>query len=301
MYTKFMYISSLYILMCMPSLAYAIPLEARISGAMDWESLKINAAISVDVKDSGLPLPSGRGLMEDALAASFYAKIEPFILSIPVDSSTVLGDWVNRGDLSPAVVDALAGGAGRVPTVFSRDFTVMSASYRIDLADVSQKLIRHTRSVDIRTALQPVESPAYTGILIIASEELPFHGHRSNRFLVPCLFPRIWDTDMNLIYEKNMVNQNVFKTDTMIRYTKSDNIFQKSPSGISPEVEKIIGNKPLRIIARGVFGISATDPIIDTNDALQIISSESNRRLLREGKVVIVLSDSVLVKNISDK
>lgn len=284
----------------MPFLVYAAPLDARISGAMDWERLKINAEISINVKQTGLPMPSGRALMEDALFSSFYAKIEPFILSIPVDSSTVLGDWVNRGDLSPAVVDALAGGAGRVPTVFSRDFTQMSASYRIDLAAVSQKMIRHKRSADIRSALEPVESPAYTGILIIASEELPFHGHKASRFLVPCLFPKIWDTSMNLIYEKNIVNPDVFKTDTMIRYTKSDNIFQKSPSGISPDVEKIIGNKPLRIIARGVFGISATDPIIDTNDALKIISSEDNKRLLREGKVVIVLSDSVLVKKIVD-
>jgi hypothetical protein len=55
-----------------------------------------------------------------------------------------------------------------------------------------------------------------------------------------------------------------------------------------------VGDRPLRLIARGVFGARPTDPIIDSEDALIIISSEENRRLLREGKVVIVLNDEVL-------
>ena len=54
------------------------------------------------------------------------------------------------------------------------------------------------------------------------------------------------------------------------------------------------GPNPLRSIAREVFGIRPTDPVIDREDALLIISSEENRRLLREGKVVLILHQDVL-------
>jgi hypothetical protein len=50
----------------------------------------------------------------------------------------------------------------------------------------------------------------------------------------------------------------------------------------------------LRIIARGVFGARPTDPIIDRDDALLILSTEANRRLLREGRIAIVLNSEVL-------
>jgi hypothetical protein len=83
-------------------------------------------------------------------------------------------------------------------------------------------------------------------------------------------------------------------TDVMVKYVSRPRVFRDTPSGIDPDVELLVGNNPLRIIARGVFGIRPTDPIIDRDDALLIISSENNRRLLREGKVVIVLDDSVL-------
>jgi len=55
-----------------------------------------------------------------------------------------------------------------------------------------------------------------------------------------------------------------------------------------------VGERPLRIFARGVFGISLTDPIIAREDALLIISTAENRSLLSQGRVAIVLDDSVL-------
>ncbi|GAB1481739.1 hypothetical protein MASR2M78_05540 [Treponema sp.] len=55
-----------------------------------------------------------------------------------------------------------------------------------------------------------------------------------------------------------------------------------------------VGKDPLRILARSLFGVRATDPIIDRDDALKIISSEENRRLLKEGRLVIVLGDEAL-------
>jgi hypothetical protein len=108
---------------------------------------------------------------------------------------------------------------------------------------------------------------------------------------VPCLFPKIWDNEMNLIYHRNMLESH----DTpMVHYLPLKDIFQENPSGLSAELRDIVGERPLRIFARGVFGINPTDLIIERDDAMQIISSEANRRLLSGGKVAIILDDSVL-------
>jgi hypothetical protein len=81
----------------------------------------------------------------------------------------------------------------------------------------------------------------------------------------------------------------------MVRYAASDSIFQSNPSGLSGELRGIVGDRPLRIIARGVFGINPTDPVIDRSDALVILSSEANRRLLGEGRVVFITPKDALV------
>ena len=80
----------------------------------------------------------------------------------------------------------------------------------------------------------------------------------------------------------------------MVHYSSLEKILRNNPSGLAPELRQITGDRPMRIIAQGVFGVNPTDLIIDRNDALTIISSEENRRLLSQGKVVIILNDSVL-------
>jgi hypothetical protein len=51
-------------------------------------------------------------------------------------------------------------------------------------------------------------------------------------------------------------------------------------------------------MARGLFGVLPTDPVIDREDALLILSSENNRKLLNEGRIVIVLDKKQLTKNL---
>ena len=96
---------------------------------------------------------------------------------------------------------------------------------------------------------------------------------------------------MNLIFERNMF---IPRDSTIVRYFPIQAIFADGPSGLSPEISAVVGDRPLRIFARGVFGTHTTDPIISREDALLIISTEINRNLLREGRIAIILDDSVL-------
>jgi hypothetical protein len=265
-----------------------------ISGVLEWERPQIETSVSLNLASAGIRLPAGRGAGEALIADEYLRLIGPVLLSVPVDSSSTLGDLVERGDYSLAEAERLALTARVTPPALSPDMTRLSAAYSLDLVKLSAALTRHTRPAEIPRTLSPVPAPAYTGIIIIAPEELPVHGRQGSALLLPCLFPRIRDGNMNVIYERNTLDPRIAAERLMVRYVPADHIFRPGPSGLSPELTALVGPRPLRIFARSVFGIRPTDPVIDREDSLLIISSEENRQLLREGKVVIVLNGEVL-------
>jgi hypothetical protein len=265
--------------------------RSAITGTVEWDTMRINAAISLDLASAGIRLPSGRTQGESLLSENYLRLIRPGILGLQVDSSSTVADLVERGEFSLLDAETIALRANSVPPALSPDMRNMIASYSIALSNVSSALMRHNRPSPIMRILNPVSAARYTGIIIIASENLPIHGMRSSAMPVPCLFPKIWDSEMNLVYERSMLET---RDITMVRYSKEENIFQNNPTGLSQELRETVGDRPLRIFARGVFGIKPTDLIIDRNDALLIISNAENRRLLAEGRVAIILDESAL-------
>jgi len=268
--------------------------QSNIAGTVEWDNMRINAQVTLDLASAGVRLPAGRTHGEALLNGAYLNLIRPSLLALQVDSSTTIGDLVNRGELSLSEIQTLAAGANSVAPSLSPDMRSITASHTISLVNISSRLIRHRNPAPVTRTLSPVSSAQYTGIIIIAAENLPVHGMMGTAMPVPCLFPKLWDTEMNLIYERNTLETS---STTMVRYSGTQGIFQNNnPSGLSPELQEVVGVRPLRIFARGVYGVMPTDLIIDRSDALLIISSEENRRLLSQGRVAIILDDSVLRK-----
>ncbi|QQO11362.1 polymerase [Breznakiella homolactica] len=262
--------------------------------------MEIHATATLNVSAAGLKLPTGRSQAEEAISAEFPRLIQPSLLAIPADSSSTIEDLINRGELSLHSIGELALSARRFPPAFSPDLALMTAAYTIDLKTISAALVRHRQAADTPRTLLPVPSASYTGIIIFADTEVPIHGRNLRAAPLPCLFPKIWDSEMNLIYERNMVEPRIARDQGIILYTGAAGVFRANPSGLDDTLTARVGSNPLRILARGVFGVLLTDPVIDRDDALLIISSEENRRLLREGKVAFVLSDSALRSPLKD-
>ena len=267
-----------------------------INGAVEWDTMRIKAVISLDLASAGIKIPSGRIQGESLLLSNYLSLILPSILELQVDSSSTISDLINRGEFNLSEVEAIALKAQSIPPALSPELKNMSVSYNMNISGISSAFIRHRRPSPIMRTLNPVSAARYTGIVIIASDELPIHGMKSKAMPVPCLFPKIWDSEMNLIYERNMLEA---ESASMVSYAPLNSIFQKNPSGLSAELIAAVGERPLRIFANGVFGSTPTDLVIDRNDAMLIISSEENRRLLTEGRVVILLNDSVLRREFS--
>ncbi|MDR2134669.1 MAG: polymerase [Treponema sp.] len=259
-----------------------------ISGALEWDKMEINAVVSLDLASADIRLPTGRTRGEALLESGYIRLIRPEILDLPVDSSSTIADLVERGEYSIAEAENFALGAKAPVPVLSPDLRSLRASYSLSLGGLVSALLRHSRPAEPMRILGPLPVPAYTGIIIIAAGELPVHGRKGSAMIRPCLFPKIWDTGMNLVYERNMLEPS---KDSMIRYAPLSAVLG---SGLSAGDAALAGGRPLRILARGVFGERPTDPVIDREDALLIISSAENRRLLREGRVLVALDDSAL-------
>ncbi|MDR1306968.1 MAG: polymerase [Treponema sp.] len=277
-------------------LALALPASAqtwtRISAGIDWDRMELNALVTLDLEGAGIRLPAGRARAEALLEEDGPELALPFIMDLQADSSATLRVLVDRGELSLHDAASLAREAAEsVPPVISADLSSMSVRYTYSLAAISGRLMRHTRPRDIQAPLIPSPADNYTGVIVIADETLPVHGKQTGALVRPCLFPKIWDSAMNLIYERNMIDPGYAG---MVRYAVRDAVTAPSPSGLDEALVSLVGTNPLRIMARSVFGAVPTDPVIDREDALLILSTENNRRLLREGRVALILNRETL-------
>jgi hypothetical protein len=282
------------IFLWMATALYAQDGVIDIGGSVEWDRMEINAAIALDLAKAGIRLPTGRTQAEELIDIEYPRLIQSSLLSIPVDSSSTIGDLIDRGEFSIHQAGLIILSARKVPPSLSPDLAFLSTRYTIDLNRAGAELIRHSRPQEMPRPLIPAPAVPYTGIIIIADTDLPVHGRNTSALPQPCLFPKIWDTGMNLIYERNMIDPDHIQGRGIVRYVPESGVFRPSPSGIAPDLISLVGENPLRIIARGVFGIRPTDPVIDRADALLILSSEENRRLLREGRVLMVLNQEVL-------
>ena len=263
-----------------------------ISHSVDWIRSEMTVQAGYNLILAGIKLPAGRTMAEDTLAEAYPALLRPCLLPIQVDSASTIQSLVERGELSLEEIDAISRSAAKIPVSITQDFSRMVGRYNISLGSLGTLLTRHRAAKEPERPLTGAPAPNYTSIIIIADEELSVHGRNTKALTVPCLFPKIWDSDMNLVYERSM-NDPATKS-LMVRYDVRESIFRPTPSGLDGELAAFAGSYPLRLLAREVFGIAPTDLVIDRDDALKILSNENNRRLLREGRVIFVLNTEAL-------
>ena len=155
------------------------------------------------------------------------------------------------------------------------------ASYSLGL-DAVDLALPHRRGAcsDSRAARDERPTRDYTGIVIYAKGSLPVHGEAVEDRAEPCLFPRVYDSEMNLVIDRRFVAPEELSVagGGVLGYA----------SAIGAEAGRRVGADPMRVMAIGLFGDRRTDYIISREDALRILSSAGNRELLRQGKVLVV-------------
>ncbi len=252
---------------------------------INWEDGMFISNVVLDTDKANISLPSGRNVATSRIDQNLPLLIKSPLLTVTINSSTKVGDAVLWNILPISeVTDSISNGE-KTPTVFTRSGDALTTNHTISLQELANTLIQHKEPYAPNIPIGRVSSRAYTGIIIDARGELPVKGEFIQENAKPALFPKVWDDEMTLLYELNMVEPEVVKESSLVKYSSKTND--------SSYVERV-GNDPLRIRARGVFGIHRTDPIISKTDALRILSVPENIELLQQGKVIILLNEEEL-------
>lgn len=249
----------------------------------DWKEELVRSVISLDADKNGIKLPEGRSAALQILEMESPALLKDTFFWLLVDSTDRLGNCVDRGDLDLADLNAIIDEGKKTPPWFSSDLKQVSMTSTVPLSKIGSLFIRHTKTWEPKPPLDTTYTRPYSGIVIDARGRLPVHGEYVTDQVKSCLLPRVWNANMDLVYEKNMVQPDIALKRGIIGYSADEQ-----------RTRDRAGNDPLRIMARAVFGKNRTDPVISREDYLKIVSIPENRSLLREGKVVILCDQDTL-------
>lgn len=264
---------------------YSYPSGMESQTVQNWETAQVDSKITIDLNKSGLYLPTDRNAAIRLIQQNRSSLLKNAYLAVLVDSSHRIGNYLAEEKISLTDINTVINSGKSTPPVLSQELQTAIVYHQNPLQELANLFIKHNTPYTPSFFPLGTASKVYTGILIDARGKLPVHGEYSSEQLNPCLFPKIWNKNMNLIYEKNIVDPAQAKKHSIVFYT--DTLDESA-------YRDRIGTEPLRIIARGVFGDNRTDPIISNEDAERILAKRENIELLRQGKIVIVCDKDTL-------
>ena len=260
------------------------------TSSMDWTNYSFNSSVTLNLEKAGINMPSGKMSAINKINMELPDLIKDPLLTLTVDSNTQLGDLVLNDSITLEQISAITNQSKKTPAIFVSSGNTLKTSHFLDTLKLSSILIKHNYPYKNARPVENIPSRKYTGIIIDARGKLNVHGEFTQDEVFPCFFPVIWDEKMNCIYERNMGDPESEGRNGMVHYDWS--------SDISRYTDRI-GNDPLHISARKVYGRFRTDPVSSRKDALKILSVPENLELLRQGKVVILLDKENLVYDVS--
>ena len=260
------------------------------TSSIDWSKALFTSDVSLNTEKAGINMPSGKNLATNIVETELPTLIKDPLLSLYVNSYQQLGDLVLDETVTLEQLSQIIDEGRKSPGVFSNGTLTLKMTHSMNLLEISSLMIKHHVPYKNAKPIEQVSSRSYTGIIIDARGALPVQGEFVSDEVYPCFFPQIWDEKMNLIYERNMGDPELEKKQGMLHYDWSDD---------EEKYQDRIGVDPMHIRARKVYGELRTDPVISRNDALKILTVPENLRLLREGKVVVLLDKENLIHPVS--
>ena len=256
------------------------------SSSINWTKCTFSSEVSLNVQKAHIPMPSGKSSAVNRIQMELPILIKDPLLSLYVDDTQTIGDLVLQGTFSLEQLSLIFAAGKQTPAYFEPSGIKLLTSHTIKLQDLGSLLVKHHTPYTLRQPIESIASRAYSGIIIDARGSLPVQGEFTTSKVDPCLFPRVYDEAMDLLYERNMVDPDVAKKQNIVFYGSDD-----TRNAYSSRV----GKDPLWISAKKVYGINRCDPVISNDDYLRITTVPENLKLLQEGKVVILLDKDQLV------
>lgn len=252
-----------------------------VRSRVDWtaESLDVDVSRQLDPSIAALPRAKADAEtdIESRLSGFMIAALSPLV----IDSGHTYGDLLGSDPSLFSQVSELVSGARPRELFLSDDFTHLIVRYSLPFFGPQgiASPLAPSRGVPIQRALGWVPTRPFTGLVVYAKGELPAVGSNAIAKARPAVFPRIFDESMTLVMDKSMSDPEALGRWGMVAYATSLD---------DPVVFLRGGQLPLILAARAVFGTSATDIVIPTEGARQLLTLTENRNLLRDGRIVIL-------------
>jgi hypothetical protein len=258
----------------------AIGYEATVVWGRGEYLLDLWSKLGTDTKN----LAKNRQAAEAALEQKLEAVFLQSVVSLPVSSRETVGSRIKA---SPALLPGLkrlVGAAIKRRSHLAQENEDLRLRYAFPL-----------RGEDgLMTLLEPPGQPspfdrylgfvpaaAYTGLVIYAQGVYPAWGRDgAEAALKPCLFPRIYDTDMNPVMDATQADRGKLETWGMVAYSNE--------LDETPFLDRV-GANPARTVARGVYGVGDTDIVISRDVARLLLGREENLKMLGEGRILVIL------------
>ena len=252
-----------------------------VTSSIDWAEGTLAVEIAHALNPATQSMVRAKGDAESEIQSKLPDFLTRAIALVTVDSSHTFGDLLGADPELFARVSELALGGRKDEIFLSPDFSTLTVRYFLPLfgAQGIVSPLYPSQVTPIRRMLGYVTTRKFTGLLISASGALPESGTGKKTAARPALFPRLWDEQMNLVLDKGMCSPQALSRWGMVGYAR----------GLGdPVVALRAGVLPLRLAARAVFGDNATDIVISTDGARQLLALPENIALLQQGRIVIV-------------
>jgi hypothetical protein len=257
----------------------------QVSERIDW----VRGALILDVNLALEPAefgPGSRFAAEREIRRLLPGLFMAAVVEIPFDSYRSIGDRLKENpELFQRLENAALASASKRYSRVRGDLQEVEVQYSFPFygeGGFAVPLITHSRPYPMQRRLGFVPSRNFTGLVIYARGQLPAHGKDIRQTVRPALFPALYDEDMNLLLSVEMCDPDYLKRWGMAVYAESEQ---------SSLLLERIGAAPLRTVARGVFGINATDLLLPAEAADRLMAREANQNMLRQGRVLIVIGE----------
>lgn len=270
----------LLLLLCASNFAIkAADAPITITASVDWSKQAIFVKARLNLQQAGFKIPSGRADAELYLKTRLPLLTRDAILSITFDSYRTVLDTLNDMTITPTEIEAYLHTWTQIASSLSHDLAFLTMEVSYDLVKLASLYTRHTKALDLPVTLEYEPTRNYSGIVIYVKGTYSVQGEFEQGKLEPSLFPRIYDESMQLLVERNRINPEVIKTSGVCGWAQDIN---------DPAIIQRAGQDPLKILAYKIFGTKRSDIIITKQDALKILLNDNNRKLIENGKLVIV-------------
>jgi hypothetical protein len=250
---------------------------------VDWEQgvLILDTRVAVE---PGQLHPDLRYRAQRRVERLLPALIVEAVLPVALDSFFTVGERIKEDDrLFQALTEAAMSGMVEEFSSLSKDLGEVRLRYRLPFYGrfgLASSFVSHSRPFPMQPILGFVPSRPFSGLVIYARGELPAHGKEGRERARPAFFPKLYDEELNLVLSAEMCRPEALRKWGMVAYRYSGEQ--------AVDLERV-GQFPLRTVARGVFGKNATDLLLSDEAVRQLLAIEANRRILQEGKILVLL------------